>query len=70
MGSGWWGLLVIVLTVLGIHFIKRAETGEEVNTLEYYDYVMEQIEIKVEEQKTHEIQKRILVLTGFPVSQE
>ncbi len=53
-GSGWWGLVVIALVALGVYFIRRAETGEEVSTPEYYDYVMEQFEKKEEEQKTHE----------------
>ena len=52
-GSGWWALLSVPLVALGIYLIKKAETGEEVSTPEYYDYVTEQIEKKVGEQKTH-----------------
>ncbi len=51
-GSGWWALLVFPLAILGIYLIKKAETGEEVTTPEYYDHVMERIEKREEEQKT------------------
>ncbi len=53
MGSGWWVLLFVALAALGIYLIKKAETGEEVSTPEYYDYVMEQIGKKEKEQEKY-----------------
>ena len=41
---------MVPLVALGIYLIKKAETGEEVSTPEYYDYVMEQIGKKEKEQ--------------------